>query len=179
MVRKDIKFDQIDTSEFNEEFLAISFISEKRNTALATIYNSPNIKPNIDNLKHILNRFPHSIFMGDYNSKHDILNAENLKKEGDYLFSIVEELDLLVMNDDSSTFYKNTTAPGDILDLAIVSRSMATRVATCEIGLDVGSDHLPVHLTINSSKIIRQNKKKNSDTKKQISPDLKNISLII
>ena len=36
---------------------------------------------------------------------------------------------------------------------------MATRVPTCEIGLDVGSDHLPVHLTINSSKIIRQNKK--------------------
>ena len=54
---------------------------------------------------------------------------------------------------------KNTTASGDILDLAIVSRSMTTRVATCEIGLDVGSDHLPVHLTINSSKIIRQNKK--------------------
>ena len=70
LVRKDIKFDQIDTSEFNEEFLAISFISEKRKIALATIYNPPNIKPNIDNFKHILTRFPRSIFMGDYNSKH-------------------------------------------------------------------------------------------------------------
>ena len=152
MVRKDIKFDQIDTSEFNEEFLAISFISEKRKIALATIYNPPNMKPNIDNFKHILNRFPHSIFMGDYNSKHEYFKCRKSNKEGDYLFNIVEELNLLVMNDDSPTFYKNTIAAGDILDLAIVSRSMATRVATCEIGLDVGSDHLPVHLTINSSK---------------------------
>ena len=159
MVREDIKFDQIDTSEFNEEFLAISFISENRKIALATIYNPLNIKPNIDNFKHILNRFPHSIFWGDFNSKHEYFKCRKSNKEGDYLFNIVEELNLLVMNDASPTFYKNTTAPGDILDLAIMSRSMATRVATCEIGLGVGSDHLPVHLTINSSKIIRQNRK--------------------
>ena len=64
LVRKDIKFDQIDTSEFNEEFLAISFISEKRKIVVATIYNPPNIKPNIDNFKHILNRCQHSISVG-------------------------------------------------------------------------------------------------------------------
>ena len=139
LVREDIKFDQIDTSQFNEDFIAISFISEKRKIALATIYNPPNIEPNIDNFKHILNRFQHSIFMGDYNSEHEYFECIKSNKEGDYLFNVVEELNLLVMNDDSPTFYKNITAPGDILDLAIVSRSMATRVATCEIGLDVGS----------------------------------------
>ena len=70
--------------------------------------------------------------MGDYNSKHDYFKCRKYNKEGDYLLNIVEELNLLVMNDDSLTFYKNATAPGDILDLAIVSRSMATIVATCD-----------------------------------------------
>ena len=29
----------------------------------------------------------------------------------------------------------------------------------CTVGLDVGSDHMPVHLVINSSKIVRQNQR--------------------
>ena len=82
--------------------------------------------------------------MGDYNSKHD--------KEGDILFNILEELNLIVSNDGTPTHYTNTSS--DILDLCIVSHSIATKVDTCTVGLDVGSDHMPVHLVINSSKIV-------------------------
>ena len=121
-IRKDIKFNQLDTSEFDEEFLAISFESDKRKIALATMYNPPGTSPKVENFKFILNKYPDSIFMGDYNSTH----------------------------------YTNTSS--DILDLCIVSRSIATEVDTCRVGLDVGSDHMPVHLVINSSKIVRQNK---------------------
>ena len=38
LMRKDIKLYQLDTSEFDEEFLAISYESDKRKIALATIY---------------------------------------------------------------------------------------------------------------------------------------------
>ena len=48
---------------------------------------------------------------------------------------------------------------GDFLDLAIVSRQMAPRIESCEIGQDIGSDHLPVHLTLTSPEIQKQNQK--------------------
>ena len=48
---------------------------------------------------------------------------------------------------------------GDFLDLAIVSRQMAPRIESCEIGQAIGSDHLPVHLTLTSPEIQKQNQK--------------------
>ena len=157
LIRKDIKFNQLDTSEFDEEFLAISFESDKRKIALATMNNPLGTLPNVENFKFILIKYPDSIFMGDYNSKHELFGCKKYNKEGDILFNILEELNLIVSNDGTSTHYTNTSS--DILDLCIVSRSIATKVDTCTVGLDVGSDHMPVHLVINSAKIVRQNKR--------------------
>ena len=152
-----IQFNQLDTSEFDEEFLAISSESDKRKFALSTMYNPPGTSTNVENFKFILNKYPDSIFMGDYNSKHEFFGCKKYNKEGDILFNILEELNLIVSNDGTKTHYTNTSS--DILDLCNVSRSIATKVDTCTVGLDVGSDHMPVHLVINSAKIVRQNKR--------------------
>ena len=159
LIRKDIKFNQLDTSEFDEEFLAISFESDKRKIALATMYNPPGTSPNVENFKFILNKYTDSIFMGDYTSKHEFFCCKKYNKEGDILFNILEELklNLIVSNDGTTTHYTNTSS--DILDLCIVSRSIATKVDACTVGLDVGSDNMPVHLVIHSAKIVRQNKR--------------------
>ena len=95
--------------------------------------------------------------MGDYNSKHKFFGCKKYNKEGDILFIILEELNLIVTNDGTPTHYTHTSS--DILDLCIVSCSISTKVDTCTVGLDVGSDHMPVHLVINSSKIVRQNQR--------------------
>ena len=148
---------KLDTSEFDEEFLAILFESDKRKIALATIYNLPETSPSVENFKFILNKYPDSIFMGDYNSKHEFFGCKKYNKEGDILFNILEELSLIVTNDGTPTHYTNTSS--NILDQCIVSRSIVTKVDTCTVGLDVGSDHMPVHLVVNSSKIVRQNQR--------------------
>ena len=158
LIRKDIKYNEIDTSEFNEEFLAISFESQGKKIALATIYNPPYISPNIENFKYINDKFPLSIFMGDYNCKHAFFGCKKENKQGDLLFNIIEELDLLITNDNTPTHCPGTSV-GDVLDLAIVSRQMASRIESCDIGLDIGSDHLPVHLTLTSPEIQKQNQK--------------------
>ena len=88
--------------------------------------------------------------MGDYNSKHEFFGCKKYNKVGDILFNILEELNLLVTNDGAPTHYTNTSS--DILDLCIDSRSIATMVDTCTVGLNV-------HLVINSSKIVRQNQR--------------------
>ena len=132
LIRKDIQFNQLDMSEFDEEFLAISFESDKRKIALATIYNPPGTSPSVENFKFILNKYPDSIFMDDYNSKHEFFCCKKYNKEGDIIFNILEELNLIVTNDGTPTHYINTSS--DILDLCIVSRSIATKVDTCTVG---------------------------------------------
>ena len=74
-------------------------------------------------LSRPLNKYPDSIFMGDYNSKHDFFGCKKYNKEGDILFNILEELNLIVTNDGTPTHYTNTSS--NILDLCIVSRSIA------------------------------------------------------
>ena len=40
-----------------------------------------------------------------------------------------------------------------ILDLALASRKMGPEVAECTVKCDVGSDHLPVHIRLNSHEV--------------------------
>ena len=135
----------------------------KKKIALATIYNPPGTSPSVENFKLIINKYPDSIFMGDYNSKHDFFGCKNTIKKGIY-YLILEELNLIVTNVGTPTHYTNTSS--DILELCIVSRSIATKVDRCTVGLDVGSDPMPAHLVINSSKIARQNQRETLHHKK-------------
>ena len=156
LIRKDIKFNEIDTSDFDEEFLAINFKSQGKTVALATIYNPPDIKPNIENFRHITNLYPLSILIGDFNCKHTFFGCKVGNTNGDILFNIIEELDLLITNDSTATYRPGTSSGGDLLDLALVSRQMASRIQSCDVGDDIGSDHLPVHLTLASPQIQKQ-----------------------
>ena len=135
--------------KFVRENAWINFKSQGKTIALATIYNPPGNTPNINNFKHILKSHPLAIFMGDYNCKHVFFGCKKANKEGDILFDILEELELLITNDDTPTHRPGTNI-ADLLDLAIVSRQMAPKIESCEIGQDIGSDHLPVHLTLTS-----------------------------
>ena len=64
--------------------------------------------------------------MGDYNSKHVVFGCKKYKKEGDFLYNILEKLNLIVSNDGTSTHYTNNSS--DVTYLCIDSRTIATRV---------------------------------------------------
>ena len=74
------------------------------------MYNPPGTSPNVENFKFILNKYPDSIFMGDYNSKHEFFGCKKYNKDGDILFNILEELNLIVSNDGTPTHYTNTSS---------------------------------------------------------------------
>ena len=112
--------------------MAINFKSQGKTVALATIYDPPQIQPNIENFRHIINSYPLSIFMGDFNCKHTFFGCEVGNTSGDILFNILEELDLLITNDSTVTYRPGTSSDGDLLDLALVSRQMASRIQSCD-----------------------------------------------
>ena len=84
-----------------------------------------------------------------------ILAATRVTRAGDALFNITEELDLTILNDESVTFCQNFAGNSveSILDLALASRKMGPKVAECTVKGDVGSDHLPVHIRLNSHEV--------------------------
>ena len=86
--------------------------------------------------------------MGDFNCKHTFFGCKVGNTNGDILFNTIEELDLLITNDSTVTYRPGTSSGGNLLDLALVSRQMASRIQSCDVGDDIGSDHLPVHLTL-------------------------------
>ena len=93
---------------------------------------------------------------GDFNAKHAYFGCNKSNKAGDLLFDITEELDLTVLNDDTPTHirsYRNTISDGEILDLALATRQMGPKIASCTVTGDVGSDHLPVHIELGSKEV--------------------------
>ena len=94
--------------------------------------------------------------MGDFNCEHIFFGCKVGNTNGDILLNIIEELDLLITNDSTVTYRPGTSSGGDLLDLALVSHQMASRIQSCDVSDDIGSDHLPVHLTLSSPQIQEQ-----------------------
>ena len=61
----------------------------------------------------------------------------------------------IILNDESVTFCRNYAgnSVGSIFDLSLASRKMGPKVAECTVRGDVGSDHLPVHIRLNSHEV--------------------------
>ena len=94
--------------------------------------------------------------MGDFNCKHTLFGCKVGNTNEDILFNTIEELDLLITNDSTVTYRPGTSSGGNLLNLVLVSRQMASRIQSCDVGDDIGSDHLPVHLTLASPQIQKQ-----------------------
>ena len=98
-----------------------------------SVYNHPGKKVELETLKHLTDKYEHCIITGDFNSKHAYLGNDKSDSAGGALFDITEELDLTILNDESVIFCRNHAgnSVGSILDLALASGKMGTKVAEC------------------------------------------------
>ena len=110
--------------------------------------------------------------MGNFNCKHTFFGCKVGNANGDILFNIIEELDLLITNDSTVTYRPGTSSGGDLLDLALVSRQMASQIQSCDVGDNIGSDRLPVHLILASPQIQKQFQREILQYEKQIEAGL-------
>ena len=69
---------------------------------------------------------------------------------GPMLKNIQNKLNLLYLNNDEHTHMDRRNGNTDILDMAFISPNLAIHDIQFQIGVDMGSDHLPIEISIDT-----------------------------
>ena len=124
-------------------------LSNNQNLILATIY-CPNGNPNLRLFETINNLSDNVMFVGDFNSKLEAFGCDKKNNSGPMLKNIQSHLNLTHLNNDEHTHLDKRTCNTDILDMAFISPNSTKHDIQFLIGDDLGSDHLPTEITINT-----------------------------
>ena len=133
------------------EALAINLeLSNNQNLTLATIY-CPNGNPSSSLFHAISNLSDNVMFIGDFNSKLESFGCTKKNTSGPMLKTIQNKLNLIYLNNDEHTHMDRANGSTDILDMAFVSPNLAIHDIQFHIGEDLGSDHLPIEISIDTA----------------------------
>ena len=133
------------------EALAINLeLSNNQNLTLATIY-CPNGNPSSSLFHAIFNLSDNVMFVGDFNSKLESFGCAKKNTSGPMPKTIQNKLDLIYLNNDEHTHMDRANGSTDILDMAFVSPNLAIHDIQFQIGDELGSDHLPIEISIDTS----------------------------
>ena len=133
------------------EALAINLeLSDNQNLTLATIY-CPNGNPSSSLFHAIFNLSDNVMFVEDFNSKLESFGCAKKNTSGPMLKTIQNKLNLIYLNNDEHTHMDRANSSTDILDMAFVSPNLAIHDIQFQIGDDLGSDHLPIEISIDTS----------------------------
>ena len=91
------------------------------------------------------------MFIGDFNSKLESFGCAKKNTSGPMLKTIQNKLNLIYLNNDEHTHMDRANGSTDILDMAFVSPNLAIHDIQFQIGEDLGSDHLPIEISIDTA----------------------------
>ena len=135
----------------DNEALAINLeLSHNQNLILATIY-CPNGNPNSSLFQTINNLSDNVMFVGDFNSKLESSGCAQKNTSGPMLKIIQNKLNLIYLNNDEHRHMDRANDSTDILDMAFISQNLAIHDIQFQIGADLGSDHLPIEISIDTT----------------------------
>ena len=89
------------------------------------------------------------MFVGDFNSKLESCCAKK-NTSGPMLKNIQKQLNLTYLNNDDHTHMDIANGSTDLLNMAFVSPNQAKHDIQFQIGDDLGSDHLPIEISIDA-----------------------------
>ena len=134
----------------NEALVIDIDLSDTQNLILATIY-CPNGNPNLRLFKTINNLSDNVMFVGDFNSKLEAFGcAKKNISTGPMLNNIQSHLNLTYLNNDEHTHLDKKTGNKYILDMVFISPNLTKRDIQFLTGDDLGSDHLPIEISIDA-----------------------------
>ena len=133
------------------EALAINLeLSNNQNLTLATIY-CPNGNPSSSLFHAIFNLSDNVMFVGDFDSKVESFGCAQENTSGPMLKTIQNKLNLIYLNNDEHTDMDGANGNTDILDMAFVSPNLVIHDIQFQIGDDLGSDHLSIEISIDTT----------------------------
>ena len=124
-------------------------LSNNQNITLATIY-CPNGNSNFSLFQSINNLSTDVMFVGDFNSKLESFGCAHRNPFGPMLKNIQKQLNLIYLNNDEHTHMDRAKGSTDILDMAFISPNLAKHDIQFQIGDGLGSDHLPIEISIDT-----------------------------
>ena len=124
-------------------------LCDNQNVILATIY-CPNGNPNFTLFETINNLSDNVMFVGDFNSKLEAFGCAKKNSSGPVLKNIQSHLTLTYLNSDEHTHLDRAKGSTDILDMAFISPNLTKHDIQFLIGDDLGSDHLPIEISIDA-----------------------------
>ena len=90
------------------------------------------------------------MFVGAFSSKLEAFGCAKKRTLVQMLKNIQSHLNLTYLNNDEHTHLDKRTGNTDILDMAFISPKLTKHYIQFLIGDDLGSDHLPIEITIDA-----------------------------
>ena len=90
------------------------------------------------------------MFVGDFNSKLEFFGCAMKHTSGPMLKNIQKQPNLIYLNNDKHTHMDRSTCNTDLLDMAYISPNLAKHGIQLQIGDDLGSDYLPIEISIDA-----------------------------
>ena len=91
------------------------------------------------------------MFVGDFNSKLEAFGCASKNDSGPILKTIQNKLNLFYLNNAEHTYMDWRNGNTDILDMAFITQNLAIHDLQFQIGVDLGSDHLPFGISIDTT----------------------------
>ena len=99
-------------------------------------------------LKLSNNLFDNVMFVGDLNSKLEAFGCAKKNSSGPMLKNIQSHLNLPYLHNDEHIYLDRAKGSTDIPDIAFVSPNLTKHDIQFLIGVDLGSNHLPIEISI-------------------------------
>ena len=90
------------------------------------------------------------MFVGDFSSKLESFGCNKKNPSGPMLQNIQNQLNLIYLNSDEPMHMDRANGSTDILDMVFISPKLAKHDIQFRIGDDLGSDHLPIEISIDT-----------------------------
>jgi hypothetical protein len=113
---------------------------------IANVYISPTQNIIADDLEAVF-KLKNAIVIGDFNAHSPSWKSDDLNNRGRVLEALLDKFSYVVCNTGTPT-YQKVRGGGSVLDLSIVSSSIAMTCTWSALNTTLGSDHCPTFLTI-------------------------------
>ena len=150
VVNKEFRYADFSIITENETLAINLELSSNQTLTLATIY-CPEGNPHFPLFQTISNLSDNVMFVGDFNSKLEAFGCASKNTSGPMLKTIQNKLNLTYVNNDEHTHMDRRTGSTDILDMAFISQNLAIYDIQFQIGVDLGSDHVPIEISIDTT----------------------------